>query len=422
MFNKITLDNGLRIVSSSMAQRQSLSIGIWINTGSRYENEKISGISHFLEHLVFKGTKNYTCQKIKESIEGVGGSFNGFTSEEVTCYLVKMPSKYLELAVDILGDMVLYPNITQVDIDKERTVILEEIKMYKDQPHSFAAELLDKLIWINHPLGMSVLGTNESVTSINRKDILDYKNKSYSASNVVISAAGDVEHDKLVDIVKNKFSKLNKGIENNYSNFKVNQKVVRHTVFNKDTEQSHLLLGFHGFKRNHPLKYAMGILHILLGANSSSRLFNEVREKRGLAYEIGTQVKFLKDTGVFVVHAGVDNQKVVATIKLVLSELERIKLKKVTSGELKRAKEFYLGQLMLALEDTMDQMFWIGEPTTTLNKIFHVDEIIKEVEKVNIDSLQEVSNTIFKQDKMNFAVVGPLEKQKEDIIKTLKIK
>ena len=418
MYNKTVLDNGVRIVSCPMKDKQSLAIGIWINTGSRFETPKFSGISHFLEHLVFKGTKNYSCQKIKESIEGVGGSFNGFTLEEATCYLVKIPARYLDLALSILSDMVINPSLPGEEIERERTVVLEEIKMYKDLPQTYVYDILDRLLWPNQPLGRSILGSTESIRGIKRQDMYSYKQSYYTAPNIVLSGAGLLDHDRFEDKVRKNFRFLEDRKVNKFCGAQEAQTKAQLGLLHKDTEQTHLAVGFHSLKRDHPLKYALSLLHIILGANSSSRLFNEIREKRGLAYEIGTQVKRLKDTGAFIVHAGVDNHKVEETVKLIFQELRKVRDKSVSSDEFRRAKEFYLGQLMIALEDTMDQMLWIGESTLTLDKTYTLRQVIKEIEKVKLSDLVEVSRLIFKEEKTNLALIGPL-KQKEKIISAL---
>ncbi len=409
MYNKEKLNNSLRIISHRMPNMQSLSLGIWINAGGRYESEELKGISHFLEHLVFKGTKNYSCRKIKESIEGVGGSLNAFTSEELTCYLVKIPSRYLELALAVLSDMVINPTLPSLEIEKEKQVILEEIKMYKDLPQSYVHELLDGLLWPHQPLGEPIIGTVDSVSGISRKDLFLFKEKYYSASNIVVSAAGLLDYKKLAKNVRKFFPALNKQNKNIFTKVRENQNEPQLKVSHKDTEQTHIALGFHSLKRDDPLRHAQVILHIILGANMSSRLFNEVREKKGLAYEIGTQVKRFQDTGAFIVHAGIDNRKVFDALRLILKELKKISLNLVSKDEFRRAREFYLGQLTLALEDTLEHMLWIGETTTTQDKTYSLSDIIKELNRVKREDIRQVAKSIFKEGKLNLALIGPLK-------------
>jgi predicted Zn-dependent peptidase len=415
MYKKARLDNGLRVITHRMPKMQSVALGIWIKVGGRYEPPEFKGIAHYLEHLAFKGSKNYSCRKIKESIEGIGGSLNGFTSEELTCYLVKLPARYLNLALDILSDMVINPTLAQEEIDKERTVIIEEIKMYKDLPQSYVHELLDALLWPNQPLGMTISGTAESVGSIKREDLFLFKEQYYASPSIVISAAGLLEHNQFTNRVEKKFRGLKYRNMNTFSQAKEEQEKPQLELLPKDTEQTHLALGFHSFKREHPLKHALGLLHVILGANMSSRLFNEIREKRGLAYEIGTQVKRFQDTGAFIVHAGIDNRKVSEAIKLILEELKKIKDKLVSIDEFKRAKEFYLGQLLLALEDTLDHMLWIGESTVALDKIYTLDEIIKEVNRLKREDIRNVAKYIFKEKSLNLALIGPIRDREQEI-------
>ena len=421
MYKKIKLDNGLKIVSHRMPNMQSVALGIWLKAGGRYEFDKNQGISHFLEHLVFKGTKNYSCRKLKESIEGVGGSLNGFTSEEITCYIVKTPARHLDLALDVLSDMVINPVIPSIEVEKEKTVILEEIKMYRDQPQSYVYELLDELMWPNQQLGRPVIGSAESVSSINKKDLVNYKNTHYTASNILVTAVGLLDHDKFNKRVKRLFSHLGLKPLNTFEKARQAQDKPQLKLYNKDTEQTHMALGFHALKRDDHLRHALAILHIVLGGNMSSRLFNEVREKNGLAYEIGTAIKRFSDTGAFMVHAGIDNRKVIEAVSLILKELRRVKDRLVTDDEFMRAKEFYRGQMVLALEDTMDYMLWLGETSVALDKEYTLNELIKEMNKVKKEDLRTAARMIIDDKRMSLALISPLKDIKGEIYKLLKV-
>lgn len=421
MYKKTILENDLRIITHPMKRMQSVALGIWIKVGGRHEAPDYKGIAHFLEHLAFKGSKKYSCRKIKESIEGVGGSLNGFTSEELTCYLVKLPNLHLDLSLDILSDMVINPLLQPEEIEKERTVILEEIKMYKDLPQSYVYELLDELLWPKQPLGMAITGTVESVNRINREDLSLFKKQYYVPSNIIVSAAGLLEHNKFTNRIKNIFSSLKSKNVSAFLKVKEEQHRPQLKLLHKDTEQTHLVLGFHGFRRDHPSRYALGLLHVILGANMSSRLFNELREKKGLAYEIGTQVKYFQDTGAFIVHAGIDNRKVNESVELILKELEKAKYKLVSIDEFKRAKEFYLGQLALSLEETLDQMLWIGESTATLDEVYSLKDIIKKINKIRREDIREVAEYIFKERSLNLALIGPLKDSEQAIYGQLRL-
>ncbi len=416
MYKKSLLPNGVRIITKRLSQLQSVAIGIWIKAGGRHEESGNKGISHYLEHLLFKGTKKYSCHSIKESIEGVGGSLNAFTSEEVTCYLVKLPSKHFAIGMDILSDMVVNPLLPADEVEKERTVILEEIKMYKDLPQSYVYELLDQLLWPHQPLGMGVIGFTETVQALSRNDLYEYQKKQYTAPNIVVSVVGNLNHDDVVSRVKKNFSVLAKASLNTFVPAVEKQSVPLMTILEKDTEQTHMALGFHSFPRDHELRHALGLLHVILGANMSSRLFNEVREKRGLAYEIGTQVKRYHDTGAFIVHAGIDNNKVCQAMQLIFQELARTSRELVSPDEFKRAKEFYLGQLAMALEDTMDYMLWMGESLTCTGKVYTLQEMSEKVQAVKRDEIRAAARQIFCDARLSAAFIGPL-KDKEECLK-----
>ncbi|MFA5089849.1 MAG: pitrilysin family protein [Candidatus Omnitrophota bacterium] len=422
IYNKHILKNGLRIIAHQMPSMRSVALGIWIKVGGRYEEPAHKGVAHFLEHLLFKGSRKYSCRRIKESLEGCGGTLNGFTSEELTCYLVKLPAEHLVLALDILSDMVINPRLSPDEVKKEKTVILEEIKMYKDLPQSYVHELLDELLWPAQPLGMSIAGSVESVSRMAAGGIASFKSLYYTPRNIVVSVAGRFQHEQFFKMAGDKFRCLKgKGV-NSFRPAIERQKKPQLKVFPKDTEQTHLAMGFHSFRRDDPLKYALSLLHIILGANMSSRLFNELREKRGLAYEIGAQVKRFQETGAFIIHAGIDNRKVSSAIDLIIAELEKIRDKPVKEGELKRAKEFFLGQIALALEDTLDHMLWMGESTSTMGKVFLWEEIVKEIKGIGVSDIISAAKRIFRRQALNLALIGPLAVQEDKIYRRLNLK
>jgi len=422
MYKKTRLDNGLTVVTYYMPNRVSVALGIWIKVGARYEQARINGISHFLEHLLFKGTKKRSCEEIKQSIEGIGGSLNAFTSEELTCYLAKIPGKYLACALDVLGDMVINPTLAPGDIEMERRVILEEIRMYKDLPGHYVSDLLTKLLWPKQPLGMNIAGEAESVRAINRNHLVSYKQRFYQPNNIVVVACGALKHEAVLKECRRAIPSLTQGQRNGFRPAREKQSSPQLRCQVKDTEQTHLALGMHALPRNHPERFCLGLLHIVLGANMSSRLFREVRERRGLAYEIGTAVKFYQDTGAFVVHAGVDNRRVKETLEVILEQLREIKKTAVGSEELKRAKEYYVGQLRLGLEETVGHMGWLGENFVSLNKFLWPEEIIRRVKKISPDKLKRLANKILKRSKLNLALIGPLKaKDKQRIKKGLSL-
>ena len=415
MYNKTILDNGLRLITYLMPKMQSVAMGVWVRGGGRYESKDIKGIAHFLEHLVFKGSRKYSCRQIKELIEGVGGMLNGFTSEETTCYFAKLPAIKQFQAMDVLIDMVIYPLLNLSDIERERFVILEEIKMHRDLPQSHIQDVLEQLLWPQHPLGLPILGSKKTILHLRRKDLVSFQKRYYNPCNIVIAVCGKLKHDKLLKNIEATLGRLKIGPKNTFVPSPGHQLKPKVRIVKRDTHQTHLALGCYGINRDHPDKHTFSLLHVILGANMSSRLFSEVREKRGLAYEIGTHIKGFTDTGMFLIRAGVDNSKLHQAVEVIVKELEKIKKRLVSKSELCRAKEFYIGQLRLALEDTLDHMFWIGEPTLHLNKTYRFSDILKEVRRITPNDIRRIARGIFKAEAMRLAVIGPLKKQEEKL-------
>ncbi len=416
MYEKSTFSNGLRLVTCKIPQRNSAALGIWIGVGGRYEDSANKGIAHLIEHLSFKGSKKYSANQIKETIEGVGGSLNAFTSEEFTCYLTKIIAKHLPLALDVLSDMVLAPLLRQEDLEKEKSVILEEIKMYRDLPQSYVNELLDELLWPGHPLGANLAGTQESVSAFRRVQVEDFQRKFYHPANIVVSVSADLEHKKIHQLLAEKFAKAKARAKSNFEKVRVSQNQPRSRFFHKQTEQSHLAFGYHSYRRGHPDRHAVSLLHIILGANMSSRLFNEIREKDGLAYEIGTHHRFFQDAGAFFIHAGVDNRKVVTAVSRIIKETQKIAGKSVAKKEFLRAKEYYTGQLLMSLEDTLDHMLWIGEQESASGSVKTAQDILKEIQKVTIDDVLRVAADILRVNNLSLAIIGPLPSREQSEI------
>ncbi len=413
-----TLDNKLKVVTAKMTGRESVAVGIWFKVGGRYEKRNISGVSHFIEHMLFKGTKKRTTKKIKEEIEGRGGHLNGFTSEDTTCYLIKIVKKHFPLALDVLSDMVHNSVFKKDEIEKERTVILEEIKMYMDMPMHFAHDLINHVMWEDYPLGMFVAGDFQSVGKLSRKDILDFYKKHYVPENALISVCGDIEHDDVVDQIKSMMKtkpKTNKKIS--FKKVDKIQKKDRYLFVEKETEQAHVVLGFPAFSRMDPERYVLALMHIIMGANMSSRLYEEVREKRGLAYEIRSGVNFYDDVGSFTVSAGVENSKLEQTLQVIYKEFSKIKSKGITAGELKRAKEYMLNQLFFAIDDTLDHMLWMGEKALHFGKLPSKEKICETVKKITCSDVQKVAKKIFNRNRLNVVVIGKVDKKRQSLIK-----
>ena len=406
------IDSGLTVAAKSMNYMESVSFGIWIGAGARYEDKKDNGISHLLEHLLFKGTKTRGMREIKEAIEGRGGSFNGFTSEEVTCYLVKLLAKDAELGVDILSDMVLNPMLDEKEIEKEKSVVVEEINMYKDIPAQHVHEVLTEMLWPNQPLGMPLAGTVESVNALQKKDIDAYKEAFYNPGNMLLIGVGKISEGELLKMA-NKYLSVSSKVEAPKFERAVNsQREPLLNLITKDTEQTHMALGFHAIDRFSPDRYVASIMNIILGANMSSRLFHIVRDELALCYEISSSVRKYEDAGAFVIGVGLDESKIIKALEVIFKELNRIKSEPIQKEELERAKEFYKGQLFFTMEDTMSHMLWLGEKIISKEEELDVSRIIERVESVSQDDIARVAGSIFQNEKMNLAVIGPVKNGK----------
>lgn len=419
MYRKSVLKNGIRVVSFEMKDRESVSLGIWCGAGGRFESDDIKGAAHFLEHVVFKGTQKYLCEQIKENIEGVGGSLNAFTSEEHTCYLAKIPARHIRKAFDVLADMVFHPNIEKKDVESERGVILEEIKMYHDLPQYFVVEELERLMWPDHALGKGLAGSFESVSKMSHTQLNEFHRNYYVSNNIVVAVCGNVPHQTVVDLVRKKTCRCEPGNEILSESVVDHQEKSRVAFFHRPIEQMHVAFGVFGLNYFDDDRHALNVLHVILGGNMSSRLFNEVREQRGLAYSIHSSVKSLLDTGLFMVRAGVDNQKLTNAMEVILNEFKKLKEDGVTQSEFKRAKEYLIGQLLLGLEDTMEHMLWVGESTITRDRIRTMEEVVRAIKGVRIADIKRVANRVFVPQQYNLAVAGPLNKAQEKHLKQL---
>lgn len=406
------LPNHLQVLTVPMRERESAAVAVWVRVGGRHEPKRISGISHFLEHMLFKGTRRRSSRQIKKEVEGVGGMLNAFTAEEATCYFAKLPAQHFPRALDVLSDMVREAALSTKELERERPVILEEIKMYRDQPSQFVYELMGELLWPDQPLGRSLAGTAESVSSIRRQEMLNYKKKYYQPQNTLVSVSGPTSHSQVLELARKCFSSQPGGPPSRFKIARVRQSRPRFHFVEKDTEQTHLVLGFHAFSKRDPRRYALGLLNILLGGNMSSRLFEEVREKRGLAYEIKSSVGHYQDTGSLTISAGTENRKAALTLAVVMKELKKLARKPVPEEELRRTKDYFMGQFLMGLEDTLDHMLWVGEKVLYGEGLPDREEITRHIEKVSVQDIQKIARQIFQTPSLNLALIGP-HKEKE---------
>ena len=406
-FQKTTLDNGLRIVTSEMPHTRSVSINVYIGVGSRYETPEQAGISHFIEHMVFKGTERRpTPFEISATIEGTGGVINAGTEHELTVYWVKVAQTHFEESLDLLMDMLRNSLYEQEGIEKERMVVIEELSMINDYPSYRVDALIDEMLWPDHPLGRDIGGTKESVTAISRDMMLEHMARYYTPSNIVVSVAGNVPHEQVVQQVETLSNGWPIFEPEGWSPFTHTQSEPQLSLEYRKTEQAHLSIAFPGVSLVHPDRYALDILSVILGEGMSSRLFVEVREKEGLAYDVHSGVTHFQDCGAFVVTAGVDPSRVYSAVEKILAEVGSLR-DGVPEDELEKAKRLISGRLLLRMEDTRAVSGWMGNQETLLGRILDLDDVVERVNGVTLEELRRVANDILVTDKLNMAVVGP---------------
>lgn len=406
--------NGLKFIFSPLDNVETASLGVFIKIGSRFEKKETKGVAHFLEHMLFKGSKKYSHLQIKREIEGRGGSLNAFTSQEITGYYAHFLQKNLKKTLDILLDMVFNPTLRLGDITKERNVILEEIKMYNDFPSSRSAAILDELLWSKHPLGQEVIGYNETVKSIKRLDLDNFRKNYYISSNMVISFSGSFDKEKIISLIKKKVKKNNKKVSLKDKSPRP-LKGVHVKCENKSLEQAHLWLGFRGVSYLSSDEKNAKLMSVILGANMSSRLFEELREKKSLCYDISTEARKYKDTGAFVVHVGLDKNKIIVAVKDIISELKKMKETNVSVKELSRAKDYLLGQTAMNLERPQGRMFANAESYLTRDKVVDFKDIKSQVKAITPLDIRELANKVFNFEKICITCVGNIDKKSLEI-------
>ena len=408
MYRKDTLSNGIRVVSETMPKSRSMSIGVWVKVGSRHEAPQIGGVSHFIEHLFFKGTEKRTAKDIAIEIDALGGEMNAFTSQETTTYYVKVLDEHLPTAIDILADILISSKFDPREMDKERKVILEEIKGVEDTPDDFIHEFLTNTVWTDNSLGRPILGTKETIKALTHKDIIAYIENYYIPKEIVISVAGNFDHDPMIEMLNKSFGKLARtGIPKQEVTPAFTRAVA---VKKKQLEQVQICLGCKGIPFVHEDRFVMAALNSVLGNSMSSRLFQEVREQNALAYSIYSYVTSYRDTGLFTVYAGADPANALEVVRLVVKELKKIKDEGITPAEESRVKNQIKGNLVLSLESSNSHMSRIARQEIYYGKYFSMDDIIKGVEKVTGDQVQRLAQQLFTPENMSLTILGPLSR------------
>jgi len=407
------LPNGVRIASVEMPWMRSVSIGVWAGVGGRHEPADQSGISHFMEHLLFKGTKRRTAKRITESVEGLGGYLNAFTTEDHTCYYAKAAASHLPELCDVLGDMYLESQFAPGEIEREREVIREEILMYRDHPAQHAQELLTSTMWPGHPLGRPLTGTVETIGRLRRRDFVGFRTRHYTGSTTIITVAGPVYHERAVELLAPIFGRLPKGRTPRFTRTRPKDGPARVSLFTQETEQTHLAMGFHAVGRTDERRFALKLLSVILGENMSSRLFQKLRERHGFCYSVQTSMVTLAETGAIQVYAGLDAGNLERAVQMILRELENICHKAPSRNELKKSQDYTIGQTFMGLESTSNQIMWMGESLLGYGKILDPSEIERRILNVTPQDVQRVACHCLNRVRLGVAVVGPLKDERK---------
>ena len=405
MYKKHVLENGLTIIGEEIPYVKSISLGVWINAGSRIEDEEISGVSHFIEHMLFKGTRNRTSKQIASEIDNLGGQINAFTSKECTCYYVKLLDSHIDIGIDVLSDMILNSKFNEDDLDKERSVIIEELKMYEDSPEDLAYDLLTENIYKNDPLGMNIIGTEESLNRLNREKLLDYFNKYYVPNNSVIAISGNFNFDEIINKIEEKF-KVWKKRDVNVDIKKAEFKSCFLTK-NKDIEQVNLAMSLEAVPlENDKEVYALAVINTVFGGSISSRLFQKIREETGLVYSIYSSQSLYRKCGELGIFASMSNEHLKEVYESIIEEIKIMKKYYLTDQEIKESKEQLKGSYILGLESTSSRMMSIGRALLLNNKVESTDDILKSIDNVDRETVKIVIDKIFNLDKLGVCIVG----------------
>jgi predicted Zn-dependent peptidase len=407
-YQKTTLKNGLKIITVPMRETETATVIIMVRVGSRYEKEKEGGLSHFIEHMLFKGTqKRPTAFSISEELDSIGGEYNAFTSKDTTGYYVKVDAKHLNIALDVVSDMYLNSLIDEKEIEKEKGTILQELNMYEDTPRRKVEDIFESLLYGKEPLGRDIVGTKKTITSFQRKDFLDYIKKFYVAKDTVVCVAGKFDEKKIKAQIQKYFSGMAKGEKNKASKIHENQAKPELKIKFKKTDQTHIMLGVRAYDGNHKDRFILALLTTILGGNMSSRLFIEVREKRGLAYYVGTGVETFADCGYLATRAGVEHKNLIQAVSVILREYKKITEKPVSEKELQKAKDYIKGKSLMGLEASDEVAMFFIDQEINKEKIMEIPEIFARIDKVKTDDILRVAKDIFQNKKLNLAIIGP---------------
>lgn len=407
MYIKEILDNGIRVVMENIPYVNSISVGVFVNTGTKDESKDINGISHFIEHMVFKGTEKRTAKEIAEAIDNVGGQMNAFTGSEYTCFYIKVLDKHLQIAIDILSDMINNPKFSEEDIENEKKVVLEEIKMYLDSPEDIVFDMLHEIMFKDTPLSFPILGTEDTVSNINRKTLLDYYHNHYTSDNMVISVVGNFEYKEMMSILNYYFcrnsSLKSKASKKAYYLPRLEQGIISKQ---REFEQVSFCLGMEGIRRDSDDLYPLHLINNTFGGSMSSILFQKIREEKGLAYSVYSAPVSFQESGIFTIYAALGQEEILNVAKLISDEIDVFKEKLMSKSELAKSKEQLKSNYILGMESTFNRMLEIGKSELLLNEILTPEDVLKKIDKVNMDDIERVARKVLDRNKFNIAYIG----------------
>lgn len=407
MYQRAMLANGLRIICETVPHVHSVSLGIWVGAGSRYEEPENNGISHFIEHMLFKGTTRRSAKQIAEEIDAVGGQLNAFTTKEYTCFYAKVLNQHYQLGLDLLTDMLNHSVFAAAEIAKEKLVVLEEIKSFEDSPDEIIHDIFAGAVLHGHPLGRPILGAPENIRRMNREMIIEYLRQYYTPDNIVLAVAGNVQFDQIVAEAERHLAEMRGSLVQSLTKLPA---VIPDVVLKtKETEQVHICLGTRGVSRQDEDKFVVYLLDSILGGSVSSRLFQQLREERGLVYMTGSSHASFRDTGIFSVYAGTSFENYEQVVSLIKEEISKLKAEPISAVELNRAKEQLKGNLLLSLESTSNRMSRIAKTELFRDRLLTPEEIVAQFERVSEADLQRVARHLFDDDQFVLTAIGPFQ-------------
>lgn len=420
-YKKTTLKNGLRLITVPMKDTQTATVVVMVGVGSRYESEKQAGLSHFIEHMFFKGTqKRPNTLAISETLDSIGGEYNAFTSKDKTGYYAKVDSKHIKVALDVVSDIYLNSKIDAQDLEKEKGTILQELNMYEDNPMRSVGEVFEGLLYKGNNLGRDIVGYKKTIAGFKRNEFIEYMKDFYVANDTVVCVAGKFNEKEIGRDVEKYFSAMKKGEKPNFIPVKENQENPSIRIKYKKTDQTHFILGNRAYNEDHKDRYALMLLSVILGGNMSSRLFIEVREKKGLAYYVRTDIEQYKDAGYIATQAGVEHKNLELAVKTILEEYKKISFKEVSEKELKKAKEFIKGKSIMNFEASDEVAMYFVDQEVRRRKIVVLEELFKKIDRVQAKDILRVAKDIFKKQTLNLGIIGPHKNEKE-LINYLKL-